>query len=329
MTLNKKFNINLVIPTYKRYNLASKLIENILLSLPKDDYPNIVISISENGSNKLEKYKYLDNRIRYRYSRKVVSMSRNIANALKEINYGYVWIISDDDFIQEKEFLNSINLMQKLDNELITFTFSPKSNIELKRKLVNTFIEESLTKFNIPYTLLSSVAINIRSNEIKNQCIKKLEISDNTFAQNYILLEVLTKGISIYNSNLIPFIYNDKPHSRWSGAKGVLDTIVILELYYKKLDLKFNYHSTLEIIFIRNLLDNLRISFLTDSYESRFTESELQKYFLLAKNYLILKKYKFYIEIIIQIYNLKIDFIFKYFFRFLKFVRGFFLSLIS
>lgn len=329
MKLGKTSNINLVIPTYKRYKKASKLIDSIILFLPNNNYPNIVISISENGSNKLEKYKYFDKRIRYSYSKKVLSMSENIANALKNINIGYLWIIPDDDFIQESEFRRSIDLMSKLDNDLLTFTFCPKSNIQIRRKINKNFIYESLNNFDIPFTLLSSIAINIRSDQIIKKCIRKLQISDNTFAQNYILLEILEKVITVKVSDAIPFVYNDKPHSRWSGAKGVLDSIEILCLYFDKLDLKFNNHLALKKIFINNLLDNVRISLITDSYERSFTESELEKYHLLTKSYLTLKKYIQFTFLIKQIYKLRIDFIFKYLFRFLRILRNFFFKSIK
>tara|TARA_Y100000589_G_scaffold332235_1_gene390618 strand:+ start:3130 stop:4098 length:969 start_codon:yes stop_codon:yes gene_type:complete len=249
--------IFLLIPTYKRPKKCLKLINKIYYIVNKFDHNKVNILISENGDDYLKDKIPNSKKIIYTNTKKYVSMAQNISNGLLHFSGGYLWIIPDDDKINDEDFIKSICHIQQSNKDILTFNYNLESDRTVIIQIKENFFYENISQFIPPFMLLSSLALKINSKLLISNVINKLNNSNNTYAQNYILMAIWHKNISINCTNLIPFSYNNNSEwkaERFTGSKGVVDNSKIINYVFDKIGKKTDEEELIKSVLTRNLI---------------------------------------------------------------------------
>ena len=174
-----KDNLNIYIPSYNRPDKCINTVRQILLN--SRNYPHLKINILDNCSDvnyekyfsdKDDIYKYLQNSTLKIIRNNVnVGMSANIMKCFEysSISEGWLWIISDDDFVREDALKNIFKSISESNNNVAFLKFSSKNFshnkdfiIDSSKKLTKYIAVNPRVRFN-SYIFLTNMVYRIKS----------------------------------------------------------------------------------------------------------------------------------------------------------------------
>ena len=105
-------SITILLPTYNRPSQCLRTIDQLVRSvdafLEEAPVPSVInVICSENNNSFLENCLPSRSYLRYTSTSHLVSMSQNIANSLRHADPGFLWIIPDDDSIDDHQFIRT------------------------------------------------------------------------------------------------------------------------------------------------------------------------------------------------------------------------------
>jgi len=248
--------LSICIPSYNRKIELNNLIKNLLnllIIFEKSYYEIIVV---ENGIKTLDKSIIDSNNeiIKYKCNEENLGFSRNVKEVIKLASKKYIWLLSDNDLIDElnlKLFLKQL-FNGMFDTDIINIPFS-----ETKNGLSNFVINmnnpfEHLNKGELPFMLMSSI---IFKNKHLNDNNYLENIPDNIYLQNIILYENVGHNPTNFSFDKILLHYTFEKDGRFFIVKGHLDFCEILNYFSKKnissllVSKKMNFHYCQMLIF--------------------------------------------------------------------------------
>lgn len=257
--------INILLPTYNRPEQCLATLVTLVECIDSFLSSNICtrqvsIVISENDSDRLSPLLPDRSYITYASTPQLVSMSQNIANAIKYSEPGFFWIIPDDDYIDKSEFVKTLTFLSTSSADIVGIpycTISAPSSVVCNDPF---FLPQQIKRLIPPFMLLSSLAFRISSKTRIFDVASILHGSQNMYAQNLILTTLPSLGdITICTLNTVPVIYNNAALPRFSGAKGVSDACDIVLTLSSAYGLKLNLtaQEISRTLLVRNLTSTI------------------------------------------------------------------------
>lgn len=177
--MSRKYKLLIYIPTYNR----EVALKNQLVSLREQLTPDVCVFVSDNNSSfNLEPLllEFKQENITFNKNNKNLGIAGNITQAfLVEIEYEFLWILGDDDFILPGVLSEILSELKEYD--LIIFPASAtvgsqKLSKDLSIKSLDTFFEYA----NV-FTFLGFISINIYNRRIVDFSIQPAFLFSYTF----------------------------------------------------------------------------------------------------------------------------------------------------
>jgi hypothetical protein len=211
--------LTIAIPTYNRSSQLEELYSDFLSKIVFDYKDYVEIIVLDNSDAEIAKYNKMifpNKSVRYLKNEINVGFSGNIINCVKEANGKFLWLISDDDYVDYDSFCKFIEYLNGLRNLSIKCVMLPfiNKNFLGDKYICNTPIEwgvEKLTSLSdmiingekLPFILFSSAVIRLE--EIECSLLDRIEVEyhDNDYMQIALYFELI--GIS---SRVLFYDYN-------------------------------------------------------------------------------------------------------------------------
>jgi glycosyltransferase involved in cell wall biosynthesis len=202
--------ITVAIPTYNRPKQLVSLFNTFLSKVIIDfDSNEVDVFISDNSDENISHMNgelCLNSSIRYYKNKENIGYSGNVINCIREARGKFIWIVSDDDYINYDNFKIFIEWLydnQKLNFKCIMLPFI-NTDFFGKHHLSNTSIEWGVSKDNLinvstlientgnlPFILFSSGIIRLENIDLSILDRIEKKFTDNDFVQIILFIELI------------------------------------------------------------------------------------------------------------------------------------------
>jgi len=209
--------LSIAIPTFNRYKYLKELIEQLLFQYQKIDKLKIEILIVDNAStdetrNYLTEISSTD--FFYYRNQKNIGADANFIECVKKSKGNYVWLLGDDEKLENNALKTIIEILEK-DNPSLIITldkgYKNKAIYNLKYKNYNEIVNFSAK--NNPHFLLahSLISSNIFKRELfdTDKAMSKLKTN---YGHMYAIIEKLKdNGIIVIPETFIIIVRDERP----------------------------------------------------------------------------------------------------------------------
>jgi len=123
--------LTIAIPTYNRPESLAKLFDLFLKRVCShfpDDVEILVCDNSDHEASKVNEVLFVKSRIKHMINESNLGFSGNVIKCIKEANGTYLWIISDDDYVDYNAFKQFMKKLSELYDDHVDCIMLPFIN---------------------------------------------------------------------------------------------------------------------------------------------------------------------------------------------------------
>ena len=209
--------LTIAIPTYNGARTINQCIDSFKDLLTDEVEVIISDNASVDGTGEQVK-KYLNNpSFKYFLNEKNVGMDANFDLAVRRSNGKFVWILSDDDIVENKEIITILlkTIKENIDNSVIYLNYNDKKN-KITKNYFSVTGDDFFRITNFKSTLISSTVVN---KEIWDSIDKTPFYGLLWLHICYLVIANSKHKTSILHATAISQIVYERKDRRW-GANG-------------------------------------------------------------------------------------------------------------
>ncbi len=244
------------IPSFNRYDLLVNQIDNLILSIENDHIFKVKIFVNDNASTD-KRYKSL----LHKYPQDYVTINRNniniglvgnLINGFMQINWDYIWLLSDDDIVQLDALKTIITEISKSEYDIIHLKCGVKGDDRLMDGEILTDKIDFFSRFSL-LSMMGFMSSNIYSNNITKYVQEMYLYGYTLFPFVAGIIKIVTCNqfkLKCIGGNLISWRMENRSYSE-IYEMAIINSLFLQELITKKKE---------RIIFLRRFIKDWGVS---------------------------------------------------------------------